>query len=149
MSEGSSLKKMGCCMVKGLDALQAIFALGARIWIFKVFFMSGLTKIQSWESTLALFEYEYAVPLLPHKIAAYLATGAELVLPALLLIGLLSRFSAFGLFILNAVAVMAYADISIAGIKDHVFWGFMLAYLVFHSAGKLSLDAFIVKKQCA
>jgi putative oxidoreductase len=62
-----------------------------------VFFRSGLTKIQSWETTLTLFEFEYAVPLLPPVAAANLGTAAGLFLPALLALGLLGRLSALGL----------------------------------------------------
>jgi putative oxidoreductase len=35
-----------------------------RLWVANVFWTSGLTKIQSFETILQLFQYEYAVPLL-------------------------------------------------------------------------------------
>ncbi len=63
--------------------------LGLRVYVAHIFFKSGLVKLQSRDSTLALFEYEYAVPLLPPDIAAYLGTAAELALPALVALGLL------------------------------------------------------------
>ena len=93
-----------------------------------------------------LFEYEYAVPLLSPALAAWLATAGELILPVLLLVGLLGRFSALGLFILNAVAVISYPDISPAGVQQHMMWGFMLAYLVLHGGGRLALDNWLVKR---
>ncbi len=117
-----------------------IFDLAIRLWVANVFWKSGLTKIKSWDSTLMLFEYEYSVPLLPTILAALLATGAELLFPVLLLLGLASRFSALSLFVLNYVAVMAYPDISPAGIKDHLLWGTMLAVIFFHGPGMLSAD---------
>jgi putative oxidoreductase len=117
-----------------------LFDLAIRLWVANVFWKSGLTKIKSWDSTLTLFEYEYSVPLLPANLAALLATGAELLFPVLLLLGLASRFSALSLFVLNYVAVMAYPDISPAGIKDHLLWGTMLAVIFFHGPGMLSAD---------
>src|SRR3954471_4532739 len=41
--------------------LAPLLDLAVRFWLARVFFMSGLTKIQSWDSTLSLFENEYAV----------------------------------------------------------------------------------------
>ena len=132
--------------IKWLGYLTPLFDLAIRLWVANVFWKSGLTKIKSWDSTLMLFEYEYSVPLLPTNVAAYLATGAELLFPLLLLLGLASRFSALSLFILNCVAVISYPDISDAGIKDHMLWGTMLAVIFFHGPGLLSADHFLRRK---
>src|SRR5881628_931209 len=69
--------------------------LGVRLFVAAVFFQSGLTKIANWSSTLSLFENEYAVPLLPPQVAAFLGTGVELFFPVLLVLGLGTRFAAF------------------------------------------------------
>ena len=53
--------------------------LGVRLFVAAVFFQSGMTKIANWDSTLSLFENEYAVPFLPPELAAVLGTGVELV----------------------------------------------------------------------
>lgn len=129
-----------------LGYLTPLFDLAIRLWVAHVFWKSGLTKIKSWDSTLMLFEYEYSVPLLPTNVAAFLATGAELLFPLLLLLGLASRFSALSLFILNYVALISYPDISDAGIKDHMLWGTMLAVIFFHGPGMLSADHFLRRK---
>ncbi len=126
-----------------LDYLQPVVNLLFRFWVAKVFFMSGLTKIKSWDTTLMLFEYEYAVPLIDFKLAAFLATGAELLFPVLLLVGLAGRFSAAALFILNIVAAISYPDISPGGINDHYFWGAMLLVIFAYGPDKLSADHFI------
>jgi len=123
-----------------LSILAPVFNFALRFWVARIFFQSGLVKIQSWESTLMLFEYEYDVPILPFNVAAYLATATELVIPILLFVGLGSRLSALILFILNYVAAIAYPDISAAGIKDHILWGTMLAVIFFHGPGQISLD---------
>jgi|GEM_PF-6878642 len=77
--------------------LSPLFDLAIRLWVAQVFFMSGLTKIRSWSGTLALFEYEYQVPLLPPAVAALLGTAAELTLPILIAIGLATRLSSLAL----------------------------------------------------
>ncbi len=132
--------------IKWLGYLTPVFDLAIRLWVANVFWKSGLTKIKSWDTTLMLFDYEYSVPLLPTNVAAFLTTGAELLFPVLLLLGLASRFSALSLFILNYVAVIAYPDISGAGIKDHMLWGTMLAVIFFHGPGLLSADHFLRRK---
>lgn len=133
-------------ITKTLDFLTPALLLGTRLWVANVFFKSGLVKLQSFESTIFLFEFEYQVPLLSPQVAAYLGTFTELTFPVLLALGLGGRFSAVVLFIFNIVAVISYPDLHAAGIKDHQLWGFMLAILVFYGPGKLSLDHFLIKK---
>ena len=132
--------------INGVTFLAPLFDLVIRIYVARVFWLSGQTKIQSWESTLMLFEYEYAVPVLPFDIAAYAATGVELVAPVMLVLGLGTRVGALSLFALNYVATISYPDINIAGIKDHLLWGAMLAFSFFHGPGKLSVDHLIRRK---
>jgi len=131
--------------------LNPLFDLAIRLWVAQVFFMSGLTKIRIWSGTLALFEYEYQVPLLPPAVAALLGTAAELTLPILIAIGLATRLSSLALFLFNLVAVYAYgsflfSDDGAAGLQQHILWGALLAMLVFHGPGKLSLDHLILRR---
>ncbi len=119
-------------------AIPALLA--ARLYVAWVFFKSGLTKLNDWESTLLLFEYEYAVPVLSPTFAAYLATFGELVLPVLLALGLFSRKAAAGLFVVNYVAVISLEDIPQAAYNLHVIWGLMLLAVIIWGAEKLSLD---------
>jgi len=89
-----NIKDLAALAVKAaeiVDYAKPIFDLAIRVYVAKVFFLSGLVKIQSWDSTLALFENEYAVPLLPPDIAAYMGTAAELCLPPLLVLGIGGR----------------------------------------------------------
>lgn len=121
--------------------------LGVRLFLANVFFKSGLTKIQTWDSTLYLFREEYKVPLLPPDFAAWLATGAELGLPVLLVLGLFGRFAAMGLFILNAVAVYSYYEqLSEAGRNQHLYWGLLLAVLLLHGLGRWSADEWLERR---
>ncbi len=126
--------------------LAPLFDLAIRLYVAQVFFLSGLTKIRDWSVTLALFDGEYAVPLLPPWLAAALGTAGELALPVLLVLGLASRFGAAGLFVVNAVAVLSYPDISDLGRQDHVLWGALLLVTLCHGPGRWSLDHLIVAR---
>jgi putative oxidoreductase len=126
------------------EYLAPVFDLALRLFLANAFFKSGLTKIQNWDSTLYLFSDVYQVPLLPSDVAAYLATGAELGLPVLLVFGLFGRFAAAGLFILNAVAAYSYySELSEAGLNQHLYWGMMLTVLLILSRGAWSADAWM------
>lgn len=129
--------------LRGLALLAPVLDFGIRLFVASVFFKAGLTKIASWSTTLALFEFEYAVPLLPPALAAYLATAAELVLPVLLVLGLGTRLAALALFVFNIVAVISYPDLSEIGLKDHQYWGLLLLVTLIHGPGRLSLDHLI------
>ena len=111
-----------------------------RLYIANIFFKSGLTKLRDWESTLMLFEYEYEVPLVSPVFAAWAGTIGELVLPILLAIGLFSRLSAVGLFIVNAVAIISLVDISPAAMNEHILWGTLLVLVIIIGGEKLSAD---------
>jgi len=131
------------------DIMVHGFDLMVRLYLLKVFFQSGLTKIQSWQSTLDLFAYEYSVPLLSPKVAAILGTGGELILPVLLLVGLMTRPAAIGLFILNAVAAYAYAltdYYNMIGMLDHILWGAMILVYVLYGPSPLSIDNLLARK---
>jgi putative oxidoreductase len=123
-----------------------VLDLGIRLFVARVFFLSGLVKIQSWDSTLALFENEYAVPLLSPELAAYAGTFTELFFPVVLALGLGARFAAAVLFVFNAVAVISYPDLSEVGLMQHQFWGVLLLVTLLHGPGKLSIDHLIRRR---
>jgi putative oxidoreductase len=131
--------------------VASAFALLTRIYVSWVFLKSGYLKITDWGSTLALFEYEYRVPLLPPNVAAILGTAGELVFSLLLIVGVFGRLSALGLFAVNALAVISYSHVLLqdgfeAAIAQHYLWGFMLLVLMIYGPGKLSLDQLILKR---
>ena len=90
-----------------LDFLTPVGDLAARWWVAYIFFQAGILKIMSWETTVMLFTHEFSVPFLSPYLAALIGTGAELVLPVLLFLGLGGRISILIFFIYNAVAVIA------------------------------------------
>ena len=126
-----------------IEKAQPAAQLLARWYVAAVFFRSGLTKTQDWQSTLLLFQEEYHVPLIPPDMAAWLGTGGELVLPVLLVLGLGGRFAAAGLFVVNLMAVLSLVDIPEAALQQHVFWGSLLAGLLMWGPGRWSVDRFL------
>lgn len=151
MSMLKTLVKPYSATARLLDYLSPVFDLAVRLWVAWAFLKSGMVKIQSWDTTLMLFEYEYNVPLVSPQIAAWAGTAAELSLPVLVALGIAGRFSALALFAFNAVAVYAYASFlfgseGAAGLQQHILWGTMLLFIVFHGPGKLSIDHLLCKK---
>lgn len=144
------LRQRGLALAQGavrrLDQLAPLVDLVIRIFIAMVFFKAGLTKLASWSSTVALFENEYAVPLLSPEVAALLGTTVELVFPVLLVLGLGTRLSAFVLFVFNIVAVISYPDLGEVGLRDHQMWGLLLLVTLLHGPGALSLDHLIGRR---
>ena len=132
-----------------LISLSNVLDLGIRLYIAKVFFFSGLTKIRDWETTVTLFQEEYHVPFLPPELAAFMGTVGELVLPVFLVIGLATRFAALGLTFVNIMAVVSYwhfLKTAEPALAQHVYWGVLILVVLLHGPGKLSLDAIVWKK---
>lgn len=123
-----------------LDSARPLAALAARVYLAQVFFLSGLTKLRDWDTTLLLFTEEYRVPLLSPHVAAVLGTAGELVLPVMLLLGLAGRVAALGLSVVNAVAVLSLPDIAPAALQQHITWGVLLAALALYGVGRWSVD---------
>ena len=124
----------------------ALLDLWIRWDVASAFFRSGLTKTESWDKTVFLFQAEYHVPLLPPEVAAALGTFGELFFPPLLLLGLAGRFSALSLSVVNIVAVVSYWHVlgeNEAALASHYYWGLLLLVTLLHGPGKLSCDAWI------
>jgi putative oxidoreductase len=133
---------------------HSLIALLGRFSIAAVFWKSGQTKIEGFvldpiagefqfgwprlaESTIPLFQDEYALPLVPPEIAAYAAATAEHVFPVLLLIGLGTRLSAFALLMMTlTIEVFVYP----AAYPTHGVWATVLLYLLARGPGRFSLD---------
>ncbi|WP_457352691.1 DoxX family protein [Roseateles sp. P5_D6] len=126
--------------------LQSLALLAARLYVAKVFFMSGLVKLRDWSSTLALFNDYYQVPLLPPALAAYMGTAGELVIPALLVLGLAGRFAGVSLFVVNLMAALSLPaeDLSAAGEAQHILWGVLALAIALWGAGRWSVDRMVL-----
>ena len=121
----------------------SLLALAFRLAVATVFWRSGLTKIASWDATVALFDMEYMLPILPPALGAYLATAVELGCSALLVLGHATRFAAAALLGMTLVIqLLVYPE----NWPDHLMWGSILAYLVTRGAGAISLDHVIGRR---
>lgn len=126
----------------GFGALvpQDILALAARVFPAVVFWQSARTKVDGFtikDSTWFLFEHVYALPVIPPAWATVLATVAEHVLPVLLVLGLMARFSALGLLIMTGVIqVFVFPGAWVS----HGLWAVALLVVLAQGPGRLSVD---------
>jgi putative oxidoreductase len=116
-----------------LSILQLMF----RIAIAAVFWSSGLTKIASWDTTIALFRDEYMVPLLPPELAAVMSATFELSCSALIVVGLATRLATLPLLGMTfVIEVFVYPEYW----AMHLMWASILLFLLTKGPGVFSLD---------
>jgi putative oxidoreductase len=137
---------------------ESAIALLGRFSVAAVFWKSGQTKIEglaidivsgSFElgvprlssSAVDLFRDEYQLPLLSPQLGATLAALGEHVLPLLLLLGLGTRFAAFGLLVMTAVIqFLVYPG----AYPTHGVWAAVLLWLMVRGPGVWSIDHALV-----
>ncbi|WP_374377133.1 DoxX family protein [Dongia sp.] len=123
-----------------------LIALLARIGIGVIFLRSGLLKLEGWDNgiTLALFQYEYQLPLIPPALAALLAMSMELSLPFLLFAGLATRAAALALLgMTTVIEIFVYP----AAFDTHAVWAVSLLFLLKNGAGIWSVDYLITRRR--
>jgi putative oxidoreductase len=139
----------------------ALVALGLRLVMARVFFLSGQAKIEGptfpvrsggldvavtlpagiKATTFEMFASQYAgLPIAP-PVAATLFTYAEFVLPICLVLGFATRFAAFGLLVMTML-LQVYV---VPGMwwPAHVYWAAILLVLITVGPGAISIDALI------
>jgi putative oxidoreductase len=139
---------------------DAWIALLGRFSVAAIFWKSGQTKIQGFsldivsgefqfgmprlaDAVVDLFRDEYRLPLLPPELAAIMAAWAEHVFPALILLGLATRFSALALLAMTAsIQFFVYPD----AYPTHGVWAAVLLFLAARGPGPLSLDAIVARR---
>lgn len=145
MSPSSSVERM----IVRLESVsyETLIATPARIFIAATFWLSGRTKVDGLlsvnQSAFFLFEDEYALPLIPSRLATYLATYAEHLFPWLLIVGFASRLSAAALlFMTLVIQVFVYPD----AWRTHLLWASALAFIAFRGPGAISIDHLIRRR---
>jgi putative oxidoreductase len=123
---------------------NSLLLLVQRLGIAAVFFQSGRTKVEGLftipETTIELFRSEYALPLLPPELAAYMAAGAEHLFPVLLVLGLFTRLSAVALLGMTLVIqTFVYPD----AWPTHLSWAGLMLPLIALGGGQWSFDRLI------
>jgi putative oxidoreductase len=108
-----------------------------RLAIASVFLPAGLLKLASWQSTIALFQEEYKVPLLSPLVAAVMATAFELACSSLLIAGLATRLATLPL--LGQIATIQLFVYPQAW-HEHLVWGSILLFLLTQGGGTISAD---------
>ena len=145
-------KTLGLCRSTE-DCGKGISMLALRLFAAYEFGEAGLAKWRG-ENWFADIRDAFPFPfdLLPAGLSWNLAMGAELVVPVLLVLGLLTRLGALALMILTAVAWYAVH----AGNGYHVCdTGYNMAFiylllllpLLLQGAGKYSLDYLLFRKK--
>ena len=153
-------------LVARLEGLgQWLAPLFLRLLLFWEFFESGREKLNG-ENWFADIQGDFPFPfnVIPASISWTMATWAELLCAFALLLGLCTRFAAFSLMIVTAVAVAAVhlpmewhmlSDLAkgyaitnngFGNYKLGLIFVVMLLPLIFRGAGKLSLDALITSR---
>jgi putative oxidoreductase len=124
-----------------------VFELALRVSIALVFWTSARTKVEGFltlkPSTFFLFEYEYALPLIPHEIAAYMATYAEHFFPILIVLGFATRFGAAALL---GMTLVIQTFVYPGAWSLHLLWAGVLLYLVARGPGVVSIDHLIKQR---
>lgn len=133
--------------LSGIITLTDATMLFFRMWIAKIFYLSGRTKagdgyLELNDFAPTLFEEEYQVPFLSPEFAAQLALYGETFLPIMLIVGLGARFGAFGLLVMTAVIQYVYPNL----FAEHIVWAAALIGIILIGPGKLSLDHLIAKR---
>jgi putative oxidoreductase len=142
----------------------ALVALGLRLIMARVFFLSGQAKIEGPRSipirpgigdleftvvlpaeikdaTFRMFEAQYAdLPIAP-VVAAYLFTYAEFALPICLVLGFATRLSALALLVMT-VLLQVHVMPGMLWVA-HIYWAAILLVLMTVGPGAISVDALI------
>jgi len=130
--------------IRWLDCIPyAVLAIPLRLAVATVFWNSAQSHLANWDTTLYLFETDYALPFLPQVPAAYMAVAIEVVTPMLLVLGLLTRAAALVLLgMTTVIEVFVYPE----AWPTHIQWAAMLFVLLARGSGKLSLDWLIRRR---
>ena len=145
-------KTLGLCRSTE-DCGKGISMLALRLFAAYEFGEAGLAKWRG-ENWFADIRDAFPFPfdLLPAGLSWNLAMGAELVVPVLLVLGLLTRLGALALMILTAVAWYAVHagngyNVCDNGYKMAFIYLLLLLPLLLQGAGKYSLDYLLFHKK--
>jgi putative oxidoreductase len=121
----------------------SLLALPLRLAVATVFWNSAMSHLANWQTTIELFETDYSLPFLPPDLAAYMAVSIEVSTPILLVVGLLTRATAFILFgMTTVIEVFVYPE----AWPTHIQWVAMLLVLLCRGAGTFSMDQAIRRR---
>lgn len=131
----------------------SLASLVARFALAVPFYKSGLTKwdgfLQLSDTPLLLFAEEFKLHILgqtfDYPFPTLMAWGSsigEIVLPVLLVLGLFTRFAAFGILIMTALIQLTIPD---GWANFHLPWAALALAIIYMGPGKIALDNFLRK----
>jgi putative oxidoreductase len=120
-------------------------ALLARAAIATIFWRAANSKIGNFDLTIALFQDEYLknLPFLPAAPMAYLATAIEFSMPALIVVGLMTRLATLPLI---GMALFIQLFVYPTSWPDHLIWITLLVLLLARGPGAISIDALLARQ---
>lgn len=142
-------------------SIETVVLLMSRLALASVFWLSGQTKVEGFalnilsgqwqlgiphlkDTTLFLFEYEYALPIINATLVAYLATVAEHLLPIMLLFGVMTRWAALGIAIMTlTIQLFVYPS----AYATHLTWLSLAGLLMWKGSGTFSIDHYWRKRK--
>ncbi len=144
---GGLYRSLDDIYLKFTAVLGPLGLLALRLPVAVVFWRSGRTKVEGWDiftltpAQAFIFQDQFGMPF--PVTMAHITAVAEHVLPALLVLGLFTRISAFGLLIMTMVIqLFVFPD---AWLNAHMFWATILFATVTLGPGKISLDYLIAR----
>jgi putative oxidoreductase len=139
----------------------AVVALALRLVIARLFFFDGQSRVEGMRLPLTWqnLDFSFVLPMqvkaetvtafltqvpplpIPPVFAAWVIAGAEFVFPILLMLGLMTRFSALALLGLTVVFQLFLAPQALW--TAHIYWASMLLVLISLGPGQISIDAIL------
>ncbi|MBU2847251.1 FAD-dependent oxidoreductase [Acidithiobacillus ferriphilus] len=111
-----------------------------RLWLAKVFFVSGILKIFDLSIAPYLSNVAYPVPWVEPLSPTYLGAAIQMLIPVLLALGLATRWAALYMLILVLVVQFNYLALDI-----NLYSAVLFGWFVICGAGPLSLDHLLAR----
>ncbi|MHB8116700.1 MAG: FAD-dependent oxidoreductase [Acidithiobacillus ferrivorans] len=111
-----------------------------RLWLAKVFFVSGVLRIFGLSIAPYLSNVAYPVPWVEPLSPTYLGAAIQMIIPVLLALGLATRWAALYMLILVLVVQFNYLALDI-----NLYSAVLFGWFVICGAGPLSLDHLLAR----
>lgn len=157
MTTGSGLPSTGVLIDKANHLIQALampslvqlvlrLALAVPFWRSGVLKWDGFLKLNDNAVTLFSDEFMLHLPGGPYHfpaptVMAFLSGCGEIMFPILLVLGLGTRFAAFGLLLMTVIVELTVPD----GWPVHLTWAAMALGIMAYGPGNISLDHLICR----
>ncbi len=132
------------------DRLSPIADLIARVWMARIFLLTGLSRLETWSTTLFMFWYVYQMPppfTNGPNIVAILTTLLFIGGSIFLILGVAGRLMSFCLFKVNFVTSVMIPFLrtheGIPALNQHILWGLVLMMMMTYGPGTITLEGLI------